>query len=254
MRGKRERAFSEAVCFMMIAVQLTVPVLARLGAMTGRTLYLYRPEWEHEIRALLMLVLTILVCQLHDRRSDTAGICAACLLPVTFVCGFLSIIPLMHEQERIAGAEDSLCIFAECVMAAFIFFRYARKSGWKIASGCLAAAIAPVLAIFLFFSLIFVGFGAISVSEPVPSPDGTEEAYTVYLDSGALGGDLYLEIRESGAGVNGLIGRLRRQECISLNDSAYSTWMDYDVEWLRKDALTVAGIPVYREKALEFSD
>lgn len=235
---------TKSACALMLITELFLPVIGGVGSLTGRTLVLYLPGIEHEVRAAVMAALAVMAFASHKRMNRFARIMAAFLPPVTFVCGFMAMINLPLTGSRLANSVDVLCIALECVLSVCVFLRCAPRSELKIVMAILSGILLPFISLLLLFGLAFVGWGGHSESEPAVSPDGKREATLVYIDEGALGSSDWLEIRERGEGVNILIGRLRALKRVYL-DSRYAGYDGENfasLEWRDQDTLLIGGV------------
>ncbi len=352
MPERRRKILWNCPCALMLGVQLLIPFIQLTGSLTGRELFLFLPEYEHEIRACVMAALVVPAWFSRGKLSKSGRFCANALLPATMICSLMACIPLARPGIRLNHWADALCLIAECLTAAAVYLRCGTEKPGRallqLIAGALAATaisglascgipilagvgltafmmyliragkprwtlwltggVGAVLGLFVFADagltgifylavgaliiplagrpsgqgvlrgfygfmmsvgglalMMFLLFSAVDISahyssEEIASPNGSKTAMLVYVDSGALGDDQYMEVRESGPGVNVLIGRLRRSfRSFVLDD--YRPVYDYEtasfasLEWLDENTILLNREKIYldrKEQSAEF--
>lgn len=242
MAAKEPKGILRHACAGILAAELLIPVLTLVGNMTGRELFLAFPQAEHEVRAAVVALLA--AGAVYARREMTPGgrACATVCPLAAIVCGVLSQIPLNHIDPRVFWAGDAGCVLIECA-AAFVVLFCCGNSAWKAVTAVLSFLLLPTLLLILLFSALMVDFGAKQISDEVLSADGRRSAVMIAHDEGALGGSVCLEVRESGAGVPVLIGRLRSVSCFQNGTASYDWAADRfsSLEWLDDNTLLIGG-------------
>ena len=104
----------------------------------------------------------------------------------------------------------------------------------------ISIGLAVCLAVFLvlnahniLFIVMMASIGEKTITQTIPSPDGTYEAYVVSCDEGALGGDTSVYVKKEKN--KGLFQRKRKE-------LYFGEWgQTYKIQWTDDDTLSVDG-------------
>lgn len=213
---------------------MAVPVLSWIAVRTGRELVLYQPMAHTELTAIAVCVLSSLTMQKSVRLNRLGLIGLYIALPAVLWGGF----------DLLQRARDMLEILCALICAAAVWCAYRRHaqkgSAARIAVSVLSTILTAALIFWAMVSMLFMDFGVEGSSLSVASPDGTKVASTYFVDQGGLGGDEYLEIRESGEGINVIVGRLRKMRRYELDVNDWNP-EGRQIEWLGEESVLVDG-------------
>ncbi len=220
------------VGMMILAVQAVI--LSWVGGLTGRELVLYQPLAYVELTGLGITILAGLMLRKKIRMNCIGRAFLYAALPVV----------LLGDFDLLQRSQEGMEIICVLFSAAGAWSAYLRHTGpgrgirgiVNIISGILTAA----LIFWALVSALFMGFGKDGTAVLAESPDGSKIASIYYVDAGATGGEEYLYIRESGEGMNVLIGRLRRFRRYELD---MNNWNPEGrvIQWLDQDTVSVDG-------------
>ncbi len=218
-RNGDERWWWSAIPAAMIVLPLLAPLMEKIGEMTGRELVLRSFYTEGLLIVLCALALTLM----HPRAAMNrfGQVCAMVMLPAV-------LLGMRHLPWDIAAMFLVTCV----PLTALAYRKHARKrSVLRRVSSALSIFGIVILTGFVILGFIFKDFGMTGRTAGSLSPDGSEIASIWYSDQGALGGDEFLEVHESGEGINVLIGHLREYRRYRL-DWPYWNPEGHEVQWI----------------------
>ncbi len=202
------------------------------------------------------------------------GECPADVISVIIVCiASLCVFVCCTGGKMLKKSIGILC--AVLSAAAFFFFDsftvpllliglclcaiyFLKDSRAQTAAALMYGLLFCISAVFIAAAGVFVVLdvqAVVTSSEKIPSPDGTQSAQLFHVDEGALGCSQYMQVEESGEGINVLIGRLKNSRRIDLENYTHIYDSEKDelllLRWSDNSTLLIGGDRVLLDQTIQ---
>lgn len=213
----------------VFACACVLPLFSVAGWIMGDRFVLYSYFIFGMMLAALSLLALVFLLASKTVPGRQGAVFSALLLPLSVGNG---ICFLLHD-----GSKPTLFfILIACGCAAVLFFRFANPAVLKIISGVLSV----LLLLLLPAVYLLKGFSSNTVVKSVPSPQNTYVAEVIDNDQGALGGNTWVNVRDSGKTVNVWIGRFEKPPT-RVYTGKWGEAAKMQIDWNNGDVLVING-------------